>query len=522
MNRSEQIRPDTMDGQPYIFVSYSREDSEDVQKILRVLRENQFRFWYDQGLKSGDVWMEELGEKIDRCEQFLLILSPNAVKSKYVRKELHLAVERKNMEGQILVVYLRDTELTKGMALSLSDIHAIWKTDYPDETEFARALCMSLSSETQKTTEDRRDAASEREDSTAREQLLKEYDLTETCLGRGGEGTVYLARHRQTGLLAAVKYVQTDQTSIGQSRRSSVVRQRIILAEALNNQCGFVPVVLDCFEDPESVYLAENYLEGSTLDRLDRTYSEENTVEILRKLLVLLSQIHCCGVIHRDIKPANILVDRFDEYHILDFGCAWSPSLSAEPDVPVGTHGYAPPEQFRPGTFGQVTFSTDLYALGRTILYLLCPSMIRNNSSAPLRFLRRDVSCELEAFLDKMTEADRYARFQTAEEALNALEHYRSVGFLRKLRLRHSSAKRIRHFRKENNQKGVRYVRADSRMGMTMALKQTVFKVTTVISKQPTTSGITRNALEMFQGSDWLTPELSGEMPVKKQDTEEA
>ena len=86
MEQSKKIKPDEVEGKPYIFISYSRKDDESVQEILQILRKNHIRFWYDMGLKSGEEWAEELGERIDKCEQFMVLMSPNSVESKYVRK----------------------------------------------------------------------------------------------------------------------------------------------------------------------------------------------------------------------------------------------------------------------------------------------------------------------------------------------------------------------------------------------------------------------------------------------------
>ena len=98
MNYQKLIEPDEVSDLPYIFVSYSRRDMQLVQEVLRILRKNRFRFWYDQGMKSGVEWAEELGNKIDGCDQFLVLISPNAIESKFVRKEVRMAVDRdKNM-----------------------------------------------------------------------------------------------------------------------------------------------------------------------------------------------------------------------------------------------------------------------------------------------------------------------------------------------------------------------------------------------------------------------------------------
>ena len=147
MLKQSLIMPDEVEGQPYIFVSYSRRDTDDVQKVLRILKKNHYRFWYDRGLKTGTEWVEELGNKIKHCSQFLVIISPDAVNSKYVRKEISMAVNLKEA-GQIFVLYITHTELTSGLHLLLDDIQAISRTDFATDQEFEQAVCEAAEKET--------------------------------------------------------------------------------------------------------------------------------------------------------------------------------------------------------------------------------------------------------------------------------------------------------------------------------------------------------------------------------------
>src|SRR5205823_5873910 len=81
-------------------------------------------------------------------------------------------------------------------------------------------------------------------------------------------------------------------------------------------------------------------------------------------------------IIHRDIKPANIIVDTVNRAWLVDFGVAsqrFRPGSTGALQVgqaqstPLGTPGYAPPEQFA----GNETVLSDLYALGATMHHLL-------------------------------------------------------------------------------------------------------------------------------------------------------
>ena len=125
MDKSKLIQPDEVDeNMPFLFVSYSRKDIKEFQMILEILRRNHFRFWYDMGLKSGAEWAEELGQKIEYCSQFMVIITENSIESKYVRKEINMAVDMKS-DGQILVLYLRNLILPNGLKFLLGNLQAV-------------------------------------------------------------------------------------------------------------------------------------------------------------------------------------------------------------------------------------------------------------------------------------------------------------------------------------------------------------------------------------------------------------
>jgi|GEM_PF-1489709 len=76
----------------HIFVSYSRKDSETVDHIVGRLKRDGLDIWLDRGaIKGGDLWRKEIVEAIDNASACLLMVSPNSVASKNVRKEIDLA-----------------------------------------------------------------------------------------------------------------------------------------------------------------------------------------------------------------------------------------------------------------------------------------------------------------------------------------------------------------------------------------------------------------------------------------------
>lgn len=83
-----------------------------------------------------------------------------------------------------------------------------------------------------------------------------------------------------------------------------------------------------------------------------------------------LSAAHAAGVLHRDIKPANILINRYGNVVLADFGLATMPSSGAEVSVTREslTPAYAPPEAFE---LTEPSAAGDVYSLAATLYALL-------------------------------------------------------------------------------------------------------------------------------------------------------
>jgi hypothetical protein len=82
-----------MPGAPLsIFISYSRSDSEFVDRLEADLRTRDFYVWVDRRkIEVGQRFREEIQKGIDRCQIMLVVLSPEAMASKYVQQEYEYA-----------------------------------------------------------------------------------------------------------------------------------------------------------------------------------------------------------------------------------------------------------------------------------------------------------------------------------------------------------------------------------------------------------------------------------------------
>ena len=77
-----------------IFISYSRRDQEFVTRLASDLDAQVAGVWFDQStIQLGQKWHDEIMEGIRECKAFILVLSPDAAESKYVREEVSKALE---------------------------------------------------------------------------------------------------------------------------------------------------------------------------------------------------------------------------------------------------------------------------------------------------------------------------------------------------------------------------------------------------------------------------------------------
>ena len=130
------------------------------------------------------------------------------------------------------------------------------------------------------------------------------------------------------------------------------------------------------FEDNDTAYMALDYVDGcDLLDVIEENQldvSPERLVAWLRSLLSAVEFVHEHDVLHRDISPDNILVDRYDNPILIDFGAAREQATRtsrAMTTLRVVKDGYSPQEFYVDGS--AQTNSSDLYALGASFYHLI-------------------------------------------------------------------------------------------------------------------------------------------------------
>lgn len=245
---------------------------------------------------------------------------------------------------------------------------------------------------------------------------LGSYELIK-CLGKGGMGEVWRARHRLLARDAAIKLIGADLLD-GATRGEVHERFKREAQTIASLRSRNTVEIFDYGVTSEgSFFYVMELLDGIDLETMTEKFGPQPAARVVQLLLQAcnsLAEAHDAGLVHRDIKPANIFVCRaaeeVDVVKILDFGLvltkggdearAATPtadaSLAHAPTVPppepsssaaarltshgsyLGTPTFIAPEQ---ALGGEIDHRADLYSLGCVAWWLLTGRLVFGNDN---------------------------------------------------------------------------------------------------------------------------------------------
>ncbi|MFC6899916.1 protein kinase [Nonomuraea dietziae] len=265
------------------------------------------------------------------------------------------------------------------------------------------------------------------------------YRVLDTA-GQGGFGVVYKAYQERLDRVVALKVLTVDRVDQRTMRR---FQRELQLTGRLTGHPNVVTVFDTGTTRAGKPYIAMEFFENGSLRDRVRAQGPLPLADVLRtgvKLAAALAAVHEAGVLHGDIKPQNILVSRYGEPAIADFGVARVVDSS---EMSVTSQAFTPLHAAPEVVSGQPhSVASDVYSLGSTLYHLLAgqpafhsptdpsiaPLMFRVLSSEPPPINRPDVpSIATEAILRAMakTPGERYEsawafarRLREVQEAL--------------------------------------------------------------------------------------------------------
>ncbi|MCP3919932.1 MAG: protein kinase [bacterium] len=293
---------------------------------------------------------------------------------------------------------------------------------------------------------------------------------------RGAMGSIRRVRDEQLERDLAMKILLRDGTEADARRKARFVEEARITGQL--DHPGVVPVHELGVDAVGHVFFTMKLVRGETLQVVferfeegDPDWSLARVLGVLSKVCEAMSYAHAKGVIHRDLKPANIMVGRFGEVFVMDWGLARvlgrkdvknirlrvddfatrqlrsprregesatgdeSPLVTMDGDV-VGTPAYMPPEQAY-GNVEELGPAADVYAMGAMLYHLLAghaPYFDRPPTPGPYELLARicegrpralsDGPAELVSICERAMAREPGARYSGMAELARDLRAY--------------------------------------------------------------------------------------------------
>lgn len=193
--------------------------------------------------------------------------------------------------------------------------------------------------------------------------------------------------------------------------------------------CPHVPTLMDSDETQKNkFYLAYKYIEGEVLsktlleDKPNDAWSEEQVLDLLKKLLNILVWLKNAEIVHRNIRPSNLILTPENGLFLINFDGATKHNMQEE-ILDVSTRIA---EQYSALELagGLAMFSSDIYSVGTVCIHALIgkPPNKKNKSTGEIHWRDEvNVSPELEATLTKMVRRDFEKRYKFPEEILQDL-----------------------------------------------------------------------------------------------------
>ena len=213
-------------------------------------------------------------------------------------------------------------------------------------------------------------------------QSIGNYELLEK-VAEGGMGSVWRARHMETGQIVAIKIMPAHMASNPTLLRR--FEQEFRAASRLDHPN--IVRALDYGDTGNTPYLVMEFVEGESLgQKIERNgkMPEAESIRIIAQVAQGLHRAHKQGIIHRDVKPDNVMVTPSGEAKLADLGLV--KEVDADLNLTktgrgLGTPHFMAPEQFRSAKDADIR--ADVYSLGAT-LYMMVTGELPFKSNGPL------------------------------------------------------------------------------------------------------------------------------------------
>jgi TIR domain len=108
-----------------VFLSHSHKDKKALLRLAEELRRHGVRVWFsERGITGAQQWLDEIGAALKRCDSFIVLLTPAAVASEWVKHEVTFALGAPRYRGRLIPILLKDCDY-EDLAWPLANLQII-------------------------------------------------------------------------------------------------------------------------------------------------------------------------------------------------------------------------------------------------------------------------------------------------------------------------------------------------------------------------------------------------------------
>ena len=93
-----------------VFISHSESDSDFADRLADRLEQGGLSVWRDEEILPGDNLAKMVAEALEQSNAMIVLISPDAMKSKWVRNEINYALTSPRFEGRLVPIEVRKTQ----------------------------------------------------------------------------------------------------------------------------------------------------------------------------------------------------------------------------------------------------------------------------------------------------------------------------------------------------------------------------------------------------------------------------
>ena len=108
-----------------IFISHSSKNRAFVERLVGAIEAHGLKVFYSKkSIKGAQQWHDEIQTALGRCSWFVVVLSPDSIKSEWVKREFLYALQERRYKGRLMPVLRQSCKMSK-LSFTLQSIQYI-------------------------------------------------------------------------------------------------------------------------------------------------------------------------------------------------------------------------------------------------------------------------------------------------------------------------------------------------------------------------------------------------------------